>query len=147
MMDWVFIHGYMALFLCSFLAATVLPLGSEWLLVALLLQDMDPVSLLLSATTGNVLGALSTWAIGIWGGPFFMERVLRIDARAQAKARIMYGRWGSGSLLLSWLPIIGDPLCLVGGIFRVPFFRFTLFVSLGKLCRYAFVIATVKVWP
>lgn len=146
MMEWVFTHGYLALFLFSFLAATVVPLGSEWLLVALLMQPLDPALLLASATIGNVLGALSTWVIGVWGGPFLMERFLRIDSKAQARARVMYDRWGSWSLLLSWVPIIGDPLCLVGGIFRVPFLRFTSLVALGKFCRYAFVTAMVLVW-
>lgn len=143
MLDWVSTHGYLSLFVLSFLAATVVPMGSEWLLVALLVQKMDPVLLLFSATTGNVLGALTTWAIGVWGGPFLMSRVLRIDPKSEARARSLYRRWGSWSLLLSWLPIIGDPLCLVGGLFRTPFLRFALLVTVGKLGRYAFITATV----
>lgn len=136
-------NGYLYLFGLSFLAATVVPLGSEWLLVALLMQKLDPAWLVASATTGNVLGALSTWAIGVWGGPFLMERVLRIDPKSQAKARSIYQRWGSWSLLLAWVPIFGDPLCLVGGLFRIPFLRFTLLVTLGKFGRYAFITAAV----
>ncbi|VVS93682.1 YqaA family protein [Desulfoluna spongiiphila] len=144
MLEFLVAHGYLSLFVVSFLAATVVPLGSEWLLVALLTEGLHPGLLLASATTGNVLGALTTWAIGVWGGPFLMERVLRIDPRAQARARSVYRRWGSWSLLLSWVPVIGDPLCLVGGLFRIPFFRFTFLVLIGKLGRYAFIVAMVN---
>ena len=77
-------NGYLYLFVLSFLAATVVPLGSEWLLVALLMQKLDPSLLVVSATTGNVLGAISTWAIGVWGGPFLMEKVLRVNPTSQA---------------------------------------------------------------
>ncbi|WP_300670410.1 YqaA family protein [Desulfoluna sp.] len=143
MLEWVSANGYLSLFALSFLAATVVPLGSEWLLVALLMDQLDPSLLLVSATTGNVFGALTTWTIGVWGGPFLMGKVLRIDPKTQAKARALYRRWGSGSLLLAWLPVIGDPLCLVGGLFRIPLLRFTLLVTLGKLGRYGVIVAMV----
>jgi len=143
MLEFFVEHGVLSLFAVSFLAATVVPLGSEWLLVALLAEGGQPGMLLASATAGNVLGALTTWGIGVWGGPFLMERVLRIDPAARGRARALYRRWGSWSLLLSWVPVVGDPLCLVGGLFRVPFFRFALLVFIGKLGRYAFVVAMV----
>lgn len=137
-------NGYLSLFLLSFLAATVVPLGSEWLLVSLVMGGLDPVLLLVSATTGNVLGAVTTWAIGVWGGSFLMETVLRVDPKARGRARALYQRWGSWSLLLAWVPVVGDPLCLVGGLFRIPFLRFLLLVTLGKLGRYAVLTAMVR---
>ena len=137
-MEWLVAYGYPALFVLSFLAATVVPLGSEWLLVALLVKGLNPTFLLFIATTGNVLGALTTWTIGVWGGPFLMERVLRMDARSRERASLLYERWGAWSLLLAWMPVLGDPLCLVSGLFGIPFWRFTLLVSLGKFARYAF---------
>ena len=136
-------YGYPTLFAVSFLAATVAPLGSEWLLAALLVKGLDPAILLFAATSGNVLGAQTTWAIGIWGGPFLMERVLGIGKASRQKAQRLYDRWGSWSLLMAWAPVVGDPLCLVGGLFGVPFWRFTLFVGAGKLARYAFLIYVV----
>jgi len=144
MLEFFVAYGYLSLFVVSFLAATVVPLGSEWLLVALLAERLHPGLLLASATTGNVLGALTTWAIGVWGGPFLMETVLRIDPKAQARARSVYRRWGRWSLLFAWVPVIGDPLCLMGGLFRIPFFWFALLVFIGKLARYAFIIAMVR---
>lgn len=132
-------HGYPALFLCSFLAATLLPLGSEWLLVALLLKGGDPALAVTTATAGNTLGALTTYAIGIWGGPLLIGRVLRIDDTSRMRAERNYRRWGSWSLLFAWLPIVGDPLCLAGGVLRVGFWRFLALVATGKLARYTLV--------
>lgn len=133
-----FIHnlGYPGLFILSFFAATVLPLGSEWLLAALLLAGFDPVLCVSLATVGNSLGALTTYAIGIWGGPWLIEKVLRIDPVSRQKAEQTYTRYGSWSLLLSWVPFVGDPLCLVGGLMRVQLVRFIILVTIGKYVRY-----------
>ena len=128
--------GYLALFALSFTAATLLPLGSEWLLAALLLKGGDPFLLVAIATLGNLLGAVSTWLVGRYGGDFLIRRCLRIDAEAQGRAEERYARYGIWSLLFSWVPLIGDPLCLIAGIFRV---RLTLFIPLvgaGKFGRY-----------
>jgi len=133
------VYGYPALFLVSFLASTLLPLGSEWLLVALLLQRNDPVIAAGIATAGNYLGACTSYAIGIYGGKLLAEKVLRIDASARERAERYFRRYGSWSLLLSWLPVVGDPLCLVGGLLRIPFTRFSLLVIAGKGARYGVV--------
>lgn len=130
-------QGLPALFILSFLAATLLPLGSEWMLLLLLGRGADPALTVAVATCGNTLGAVTTYLIGLYGGPLLAERVLRIDAAARQRAEARYARWGSWSLLLSWVPVIGDPLCLVGGVLRVPAGRFLLLVGSGKLLRYA----------
>ncbi len=130
-------YGYPALFLLSFLAATLLPLGSEWLLVAMLVQRHDPLVTVAVATVGNYLGACTSYAIGIYGGSFFIKRVLRISDTERERAERFFARYGSWSLLLSWLPVIGDPLCLVGGLLKISFGRFSAFVATGKLARYA----------
>lgn len=129
--------GYELLFLLSFLAATLLPLGSEWLLVVMIIQGFEPVQSVIVATCGNTAGACTTYLIGIWGSNFVIRRLLRLDEKTIARASVLYDRWGSWSLLLSWIPVIGDPLCLVAGIFRVAFGRFCLLVFVGKFCRYA----------
>ncbi|MBM9514516.1 YqaA family protein [Desulfogranum marinum] len=139
MAEVVVANGYLFLFLLSFLAATVVPVGSEWLLVALLYSSLDPAGLLASATIGNVLGACTTYAVGVYGGPFLVEKVLRINSQTREKAAIQYRKYGTWSLLLSWVPIIGDPLCLAGGIFKTPLAWFVSLVLAGKLGRYAFI--------
>jgi membrane protein YqaA with SNARE-associated domain len=137
MQEFLVEHGLPALFLLSFLASTLIPLGSEWLLVVLLLNGSAPAAAVTTATVGNWLGACTTWAIGVWGGPFIIRRILRISPPDEERAERFYNRYGSWSLLLSWLPVIGDPLCLVGGLLRVGFLRFSLLVFTGKLARYA----------
>jgi membrane protein YqaA with SNARE-associated domain len=129
-------YGYPALFLLSFLAATLIPLGSEWLLVVLLLKGFDPVLSVSLAALGNTLGAMTTYAVGLWGGPFLISRVLRINEAARKRAEGFYLRYGRWSLLLSWLPVVGDPLCLVGGVLRVGLVPFVVLVGGGKLVRY-----------
>jgi membrane protein YqaA with SNARE-associated domain len=124
------------LFILSFLAATVLPLGSEWLLVVMLAQDFPPEKTVLVASLGNYLGACTTFAIGLWGSEFVIEKILRIDARQRQRSEKLFTRYGSWALLLSWLPIVGDPLCLLAGVFRTGFLRFSLLVFTGKLARY-----------
>lgn len=132
-------NGYAALFLVSLLAATILPLGSEWLLVSLILHGNDPAMSVAVATAGNYCGACTTYWIGLYGSTFFIRKVLRIDEDARRRAEQFYEKYGSWSLFLSWAPIVGDPLCLVGGLLEVGFVRFSLLVFSGKLARYAVV--------
>jgi len=137
MQEWLVNYGFYSLFLLSFLASTLIPLGSEWLLVAMLLSRGEPLAVVAVATAGNFLGALSTYWIGLYGGDFLKLRVLRMDAKSTAKAESFYARFGSYSLLLTFLPVVGDPLCLIAGVLRVRFIRFSLLVVSGKLVRYA----------
>ena len=137
MHEWLVNYGFYSLFLLSFLASTLVPLGSEWLLVAMILSRSEPWAVVAVATVGNYLGALSTYWIGLYGGDFLKRRVLRMDEKSTQKAERFYDRFGSFSLLFSFLPIVGDPLCLIGGVLRVSFIRFSLLVLSGKLARYA----------
>jgi membrane protein YqaA with SNARE-associated domain len=140
-MDSLFLgHEYLTLFMVSFLASTIVPMGSEWLLVALVARGYDPGLSLAAATVGNTLGACTTYAIGLYGGPFLIKRILRISEDSIKRAEKLYTRYGSWSLLFSWVPIVGDPLCLVGGILRVHAVTFSVLVLAGKLARYALVI-------
>lgn len=137
MQEWLVNYGYYSLFLLSFLAATLIPLGSEWLLVTMLLSASEPVTSVAVATAGNLLGALSTYGIGRYGGDFLKRRVLRMDENSTRRAESFFARFGSYSLLLSFLPVVGDALCLIGGVLRVRFLRFSLLVASGKFARYA----------
>jgi membrane protein YqaA with SNARE-associated domain len=137
-------NGLPALFVLSFLAATVLPLGSEWLLIALILNLFEPQAVVVVATVGNFLGACTTYGVGFWGASFLLKRMLRIDTAQIERATAFFRKYGSWTLLLSWLPIIGDPLCLVAGSLRLNFVFFSFLVFIGKLVRYAF-IAVVTV--
>lgn len=128
--------SFSLLFVLSFLAATILPIGSEWLLVLMITQGYSIENCVITASCGNYLGACTTFIIGLWGSDFFIERILRLNKQQLEKAEVIYGRFGSWSLLLSWLPIVGDPLCLVAGFFRTSFLKFSTLVFTGKFLRY-----------
>lgn len=143
MEQWLLEYGYLALFLLSLLASTLVPLGSEWLLAVLLINGFDPSVVVLVATLGNSCGALTTYGIGLWGGPFLVQRVLRISKESQQRAERYFSRYGSWALLFSWVPLFGDPLCLVGGVLHTGFWRFVALVSVGKFIRYLVVAKLV----
>lgn len=136
---WLGEPGLVTLFLISFLAATLVPLGSEWLLMLVLGQGGDPFLTVITATAGNYLGALTTYGIGLYGSALLIERLLRISPQQQEHAFRWYQRYGVVSLLFSFLPIVGDPLCLVGGVMKTDIRLFSLMVVTGKLARYSLV--------
>lgn len=124
------------LFLLSFFAATILPIGSEWLLITMILQGFSIENCVATASLGNYLGACTTYYLGRVGADYLVRKFVRISAEQLDKAKLLYKRYGSWSLLLSWLPVVGDPLCLLAGIFRIHFLRFSLFTFTGKFFRY-----------
>ena len=129
-------YGLVSLFGLSFLAATLVPLGSEWLLVLLIAQGHPAPATVAVATVGNSLGAMTTYLIGIVGSDYLTRRLLRLSDHDLHRATTVYRRFGVWSLLLSWVPVVGDPLCLVAGALRTPLPLFLVFVPLGKACRY-----------
>lgn len=125
------------LFLAAFAAATLIPAQSEAVLVALILAANQPVWLLLCvATVGNVLGSAVNWAMGRFLIRFADRRWFPASKVQMDKATGWYALWGYWSLLASWVPVIGDPLTLVAGVLREPFWRFVLIVTLAKGGRY-----------
>ncbi|MCK3840590.1 YqaA family protein [Pseudomonas synxantha] len=130
--------GYLGLFVAAFGAATLLPLQSEAVLVGLLISGHYNLWLLLGiATLGNVLGSVVNWLLGRSVERFKERRWFPVSAKQLDRARGHYLRWGHWTLLLSWVPIIGDPLTLVAGVMREPLWRFLLLVTLAKGVRYS----------
>jgi membrane protein YqaA with SNARE-associated domain len=120
------------LFGSSFLAATLLPGGSEAVLFAVLKLHPGQYWLALGiATLGNTLGGMSSYLIG---------RI--IPQRKHLRGLQTVQKYGSPALLLSWVPIIGDPLCVAAGWLRINPWLAALFMGLGKFTRYL-VIASV----
>ena len=128
-----------ALFVSAFVSSTLFPGGSEAVLAVLSYQQAhNPWVLLAVATTGNTLGGMSTWAVGRfldWWVPNSS-----IKAPTYQRAIDWLQRWGSPALLLAWVPVIGDPLCLVAGWLRVMWLPALVCIGLGKAARYAVVI-------
>lgn len=126
-----------ALFISALLAATLLPAQSEAVLVALLLQAEHAVwVLLLVATSGNVLGSWLNWLLGRSLEHYRERRWFPASPARLQQAQAWYARYGRWSLLLSWLPVIGDPLTLVAGVMRERLWIFLAVVSLAKGGRY-----------
>lgn len=125
------------LFASAFLSATLLPGSSEALLLLRLHEGAEPIGLVLYATAGNLLGSLLTYLMGRGGNVLLHRRWLRIDEVSLQRAERWFARWGLPTLLLAWLPVVGDPLCLLAGILRVRTAWFVVLVGLGKFARYA----------
>lgn len=138
---------YAGLFLVAFLAATILPAQSELGLAGLVASGGYSLPLLIAAATaGNVLGAVVNWALGR-GVERFKERKWFPASPAQLdRAARWYGRWGRWSLLLSWAPIVGDPLTLAAGVLREPLWSFLALVTIAKLGRYVVVAGLALGW-
>ena len=138
-MPWVTDESWLALgslFLSSFISSTVAPGGSEVVLAYLVAsKEFQISSLVLIATVGNTLGAMTTWGLGlIAAGKFPLSSMLSTKHR---KAHALIQRHGTWVLLFSWLPILGDAFCFAGGWLKLPISSGILAIFLGKLCRYA----------
>ncbi|HBZ94502.1 MAG TPA: hypothetical protein DEO91_12650 [Pseudomonas sp.] len=139
--------AYLGLFLSAFGAATLLPLQSEAVLVALLLAGQQPLwALLLTATLGNVLGSWVNWLLGRSIEHYRERRWFPVSPARLQQAQAWYARYGRWSLLLSWMPVIGDPLTLVAGVMRERLWIFLLIVTLAKASRYAVLAALTLAW-
>ncbi|MER8612627.1 YqaA family protein [Mesorhizobium sp. M0435] len=128
--------AYAALFLAAFIAATILPMQSEAVLVGLLLADYSPWLVIAVASVGNVLGSVVNWLLGRGIERFRDRPWFPVDETGLARAQQWYRRYGKWSLLLSWVPVIGDPLTVVAGVMREPFLVFLLIVAIAKIGRY-----------
>lgn len=136
--------AYLLLFFSAFGAATLLPLQSEAVLVGLLLQNKYSIfGLIAFASVGNILGSCVNWYFGIKIEQFKDRKWFPISAVKMAKAEVIYQKYGYWSLLLSWVPIIGDPITLVAGLLKENFYRFLLMVSIAKIGRYIFIYFAV----
>jgi membrane protein YqaA with SNARE-associated domain len=128
-------YGYTGLFLASFLASTILPFGSEGILAYLISRGFNLPAVVVVASVGNFLGACTSYYIGLKGRSF-VEKYLRIDSKEIEKAEKYFSKYGSYVLLFTWLPMIGDAFTVAGGLLRLKFWIFSVFVFTGKFLRY-----------
>ena len=132
--------GLWTLFVSAFVSATLAPGGSEAVLAYLAAKsEWAPSVLLITATAGNTLGALTTWGLGLLSAMGYpVERLMK--NRHGQKALDWLRHWGTPALLFSWLPLIGDALCFAAGWLRLPFVASLVAILIGKAVRYAAVI-------
>jgi membrane protein YqaA with SNARE-associated domain len=142
------LEGYLALFVGSFLAATLLPFSSEVMLGGLVASGtFNPVLLWLVASVGNVLGGVANWVLGRSFLHWKDHRWFPFRATQLERAQRTFARYGLWTLLFSWVPVIGDPLTFAAGVLRVPFVVFLVLVAIGKAVRYALLMAALDVVP
>ncbi|WOE41063.1 YqaA family protein [Acinetobacter chinensis] len=129
--------AYLLLFLSAFGAATLLPLQSEAVLAGLLMEGKSSVLLLLlTASLGNIMGSCVNWWLGYKIEHYKNKKWFPVSENQLQRAQLTYAKYGYWSLLLSWLPVIGDPITLIAGLMRENFLRFLFMVSVAKTGRY-----------
>lgn len=150
--------GLSTVFVVALISATLLPLGSEPVVVGLLTLNPELFwPAIFTATAGNTIGGAISWWMGLGGRKAWeLARTRRRGgdasvpaprqlSRHERRARIWLRRWGAKTCLLSWLPVVGDPLCAVAGWLRLPFWPCVGYMALGKFLRYL-VMTTVILW-
>lgn len=131
------VMAYLLLFLSAFGAATLLPLQSEAVLAGLLMEGKSSVLLLLlTASLGNIMGSCVNWWLGYKIEHYKNKKWFPVSENQLQRAQLTYAKYGYWSLLLSWLPVIGDPITLIAGLMRENFLRFLFMVSVAKTGRY-----------
>ncbi|WP_085907629.1 YqaA family protein [Kiloniella majae] len=130
----------LSLFLGAFLAATILPFSSEIMLAAALNSgEYQTWLLVLIATTGNTLGAIVNWWLGIYLLHWSDRKWFPFSTKQLDQASECFRKYGTLSLLLAWVPVVGDPLTFAAGVLRVRFILFLPLVFIGKGLRYIFI--------
>ena len=128
------------LFLSAFGAATLLPLQSEAVLLGLLVNGQQPAwALILAASIGNIFGSCVNWWLGLKIEHYKNKKWFPVSEAKMLQAQGVYQKYGYWSLLLSWTPIIGDPITLIAGLPKENFWRFLILVSIAKIGRYLFI--------
>ena len=127
---------YLILFLSAFISATLFPLGSEALFIYDITQGHNLIYLLVFATIGNTLGSCVNYYLGL-KGEAFCEKKKYINKKSIDKYKKLFDKFGIFALLLSWAPIIGDPITFIAGILKYNFKVFFMVVLIAKFLRYA----------
>ncbi|MBO9649664.1 MAG: DedA family protein [Variovorax sp.] len=139
-------YGLSTLFMAAFVSATLIPVGSEPALFGLLKLNPELFwPAVLVATAGNTLGGAVTWWMG-YGAHQVADKYSHSKTHLRALAWLE--RLGPKACLLSWLPIVGDPLCAVAGWLKLAFWPCVAYMAIGKFLRYVtMTVALLYIWP
>ena len=137
--------NYLYLFFISFISATLFPLGSEALLLYNLTINSNIYLLFIFATFGNSLGSIVNYWIGLKGEEYLIEKKV-LSEKNILTSKKYFDKYGGYSLLLSWVPIIGDPITFIAGVLKYNIKKFILLVILAKGGRYLFLIISYKLY-
>ncbi|MCC6867817.1 MAG: DedA family protein [Burkholderiales bacterium] len=138
--------GLSTVFVVAFVSATLLPLGSEPAVFGLVKLNPDLFwPAILVATAGNTLGGVVTYAMGYGAERAYVRLVRQERTTMHAHALRWLERFGPKACLLSWLPLVGDPLCAVAGWLHLAFWPCVGYMAIGKLARYV-VMTSALLW-
>ena len=140
MSDWLLTWGYVGLFIVCFLSSSVVPMTSEFLLIAMQQTGYNVWLILIVASTGNYFGSLTSYFVGKYGANYVLSRYFEPSPKRREQATQLYNRWGAPILFFSWVPLIGDALTMISGILHGNLWVFTFWVALGKFVRFAAVL-------
>lgn len=133
-------YGLIGMFFSAMLAATLVPFGSELVLIALIHKGLDPLSVLLWATLGNWIGGYANYAIGLMSDWRKAAKWLHIPSHKVEKYYPMVHKYDYHMGFLCFLPGIGGPIGVALGVLRSNFWGFSLSMFLGKLLRYSLIV-------
>lgn len=129
--------GYFGLFLASFLAATLVPLSTEVMVVLMAASGFKASALVFAGTVGGYLGCLVNYYMAKYGGKLAFSRFFRVEPGRLENAQRWYAKWGAPLLLFSWLPFIGEAISMSGGLLGIPLPIYSFWVLLGRAARLA----------
>lgn len=136
----LFESGYIGLFVVCFLSATILPLTSEGALILMPAAGYDPVIALIVASAGNIIGGSTNYWIGFLGNPAWLKKLgVKESTLNRFEERIL--KFGFWLALLSWVPVIGDPLTVGLGFFKASWWPVLILMSFGKIIRYLVILS------
>jgi len=130
---------HLYLFINSFISATLFPLGSEALLLYYLSENFNYIYLLAIASIGNTFGSILNYWFGLKGEEYLLEKKM-IKEKNIIKYKKYFDKYGAYTLLISWVPIVGDGFTLIAGILKYDLKQFILLVFIAKFFRYVFII-------
>lgn len=133
---------YLTLFFSAFISATLIPFGSEALLIYDIKEGYNVYFLILFATLGNTLGSILNYFLGLKGESFLVKNNF-LKEKLLLKSKNYFYKYGWFCILFSWLPIIGDPITFIAGVLKFNLKLFILLVLITKFSRYLFIALLV----
>ena len=146
-METLFELGYLGMFLSAFLAATILPFSSDVIYGIMLLSNYDPVLTTTMASLGNWLGGMSSYYLGFIGYWAWIEKYWRVKKQKVEEWRAKLARFGSWPALITWLPIIGDPIAIALGFLKLNVYKVAILMLIGKTLRYVTIGLIIIYFP
>lgn len=144
MLDGFVEYGYLGLFVASFLAATILPFGSEFVFVALIAAGLDPWLCVIIASVGNWMGGMTNYYLGKLGKIEWIEKYLKVKKEKIEKMQHWLDGKGAGMAFFSFLPVVGDIIAIALGYMRANVYIVNVTMFSGKLLRYVLIMYGVN---